>query len=98
MNRARRFNSRMRLAALVLAVLALVHAWTALAVVAAVAGMVWLIRLRLWPRGPCWWCLGRRGRNAGSEEMQWGDCTHCNRTGERLRFGAALINPKLRRK
>jgi hypothetical protein len=89
-------NGRTWTAAILLLMTGLARAWVAFAVVAGVAAAWWLMRLRRHPRGPCRWCRNRRGRNPGSEEEQWGWCSHCNHTGERLRFGARWINSKLR--
>jgi hypothetical protein len=89
-------NGRTWAALAVLAGTALMHAWVAFTIAAVVAAGLWLLRLRFYPKGPCRWCRGRRGRNRGSEPEQWGDCSHCDSRGERLRFGARWVNANVR--
>jgi hypothetical protein len=91
-------NWRSGTAALLLAVFGLGGAWKLFALMAGVAVVWWLMRLQFHPRGPCWACRGRRGRNWGSDETQWGWCRVCGGSGERLRLGARMVNPGLRRR
>jgi hypothetical protein len=58
---------------------------------AAVAGAGWYVSLRWHPYAPCRACRGRRGRNRGSTGRTWGHCRRCGGKGERLRFGARMI-------
>ena len=65
------------------------------ALVAGVAGGNWLWHLRRHPFGKCRWCKGT-GQNKGSIRTRYGRCTHCAK-GERVRFGARLVHPELRK-
>lgn len=65
--------------------------WLAAAAVLAAVAVVWLVRLWLWPYGPCSRCRGRRGRGFGSTRTAWSRCRACGGTGERLRPGARLF-------
>lgn len=66
------------------------------ALVGAVAGGNWMWHLRRHPIGKCRWCKGT-GQNSGSRRTRYGRCRHC-KGGERVRFGATLVHPELRRK
>jgi hypothetical protein len=48
----------------------------------------WRLSLRRHPYAPCRWCVGRSGRNPGSNRERWGKCRKCGGTGKRLRLGA----------
>lgn len=95
-------NGRTLLAAALLTLAFLAHAWLAFAGVAAVAAGWWLYRLKMHPMGPCRSPTCQGGRNVGSDETQWGPCGRCKRTpggmGEEPRIGAAWLHPELRRK
>jgi hypothetical protein len=88
---------RVALAALALGMPALAGAWQLFTVAAGVVVTWWLARLVAHPFGPCLWCRGRRGRNAGSDEEQWGWCGRCDHTGQRVRLGARWVHPGLRK-
>jgi hypothetical protein len=92
------WRERTGAAALVLAGEAVAGAWLLFTGTLAVVVAWWLVRLRRHPSGPCLWCKGRRGRNPGSDDEQWGYCEHCGRTGERLRFGAHWVRRDLRKR
>lgn len=77
---------------------ALLGLWWALAGVVIVAICWWLYRLWRHPMGPHWACRGRRGKNAGSDQHQWGRCTSPKcKNGEVVRWGARWVRPDLRR-
>ena len=66
------------------------------AIAAGAAGANWVWHLWRHPIGKCRWC-GGTGQNGGSKRTRYGRCRHC-KGGERVRFGARLVHPELRRK
>jgi hypothetical protein len=90
-------NGRAGWALLLLAFFALAKSWGLFAAMLAVAVIWWLVRLRRHPFGGCYACKGRRGRNRGSDDGQWGRCPVCGGSGERVRFGARSVRHDLRR-
>jgi hypothetical protein len=66
-----------------------------IATVGGITGVRWLWHLRKHPFGRCWWC-GGTGQNRGSIRKRYGRCKHCSR-GERVRVGAGLVRPDLRK-
>lgn len=60
--------------------------------IAAVLFADWFIRALFWPFGPCRWCKGRRGRNAGSSAKRWGKCWRCGASGERQVLGSKAVH------
>jgi hypothetical protein len=92
---------RIGLAASAVTLCALLHWWLALVAVAALAVGVWLLRLWRLPFGRCWGCRGRAGRNAGSDDEQFGLCSRCldgpAPRGARVRAGARMFHPELRK-
>jgi hypothetical protein len=68
-----------------------------LAAAAAVLAVLWLVDLRQHPFGRCWSC-GGSGRNPGSTKKRYGRCRACQkRKGPRVRVGAKLVRPDLRK-
>lgn len=61
-----------------------------LALAAAAAVAVPLVRAYWWPYGPCPACQGRRGRGRGSNPGSWSRCRKCGGSGERIRPLALL--------
>jgi hypothetical protein len=59
------------------------------------AGARWIWLLWRHPFGRCRWC-GGTGQNPGSVRSRYGRCRHC-RNGERVRVGAGLVHPELRK-
>jgi hypothetical protein len=72
------------------------YGWLALLAVAVAGG--WAVSLRLHPYAQCFACRGQRGKNVGSGGKVWGRCPVCKGNGERLRAGARLVRPGLRKK
>jgi hypothetical protein len=62
-----------------------------------VLAVAWVIRVWLWPFGPCAKCEGN-GKNIGSNGKRWGTCPRCKGTGRRLRTGARLVHRIIVRK
>jgi tRNA(Ile2) C34 agmatinyltransferase TiaS len=61
------------------------------------AAVAWVVRLWLWPNGPCGKC-GGTGKNAGSTGRRWGRCRRCKGSGTRQRFGSKLVRRAVSRK
>jgi hypothetical protein len=59
--------------------------------------VTWLVRLLLWPFGPCRWCRGKK-TNPGSTRRRFGNCRHCKGSGYRIRFGARTVHRALLRR
>ena len=62
-----------------------------LLLVAVLAAGVYLGSCLIWPYARCLACLGRKGRNPGSNKKRHGRCPACKGAGERLRIGTRLI-------
>jgi hypothetical protein len=62
-----------------------------------VLAVVWVIRVRLWPFGPCGKC-GGSGKNIGSNGRRWGKCRRCKGSGTRQRLGSRPVHKVLSRK
>lgn len=43
------------------------------------------------PYARCLFCIGRRGKNAGSTDRAWGRCPACKGKGERRRLLAVIF-------
>jgi hypothetical protein len=62
------------------------------------AGLAWRAADVWWrPFKPCRWCDGS-GKVPGSTKDAYGHCPMCEGKPPRLRAGAGLVRPKLRRK
>jgi hypothetical protein len=68
----------------------------AVVLVLAVLAVVWLVRLWLWPYGPCRRC-GGDGRSIGSSKKRHGHCGGCGGTGRRWRLGSKQVRKAARR-
>lgn len=63
-------------------------------VVAALAGILfvlYMLHCRIYPYAPCKSCA-KTGTSAGSTKRFWNRCRTCGGSGERLRFGARLLD------
>jgi hypothetical protein len=69
----------------------------AVALVLILLAVAWVIRVRLWPFGPCGKCDGT-GKNIGSNGRRWGKCRRCKGSGTRQRLGSRPVHKVLGRK
>ena len=60
------------------------------------AVLAWLGDLRWHPYARCWACKGK-SRNRGSTPRRYGLCGRCKGSGRRVRVGAKLVRPELRK-